>query len=636
MRQCPVPRDALPYSSDFEALKTSYEKAVSAKSTDLQFWRLISNTAKRGGMGKVGARKRVPRLPPQSEPEKLEILRLFPDGIGNRDSIPYTARFDALRRRYGKLTGQSLSSNEFWRRIASVAKLSRKPQPTMSSASTSGLDPDLLGFLERNNPWWRGQPAVPAQFFRRWAYDEAASRLQSGIAKMVVLRGSRRVGKSVIQNQLIDGLLKLGTIDPTGKPVDPSRILAVQFDDAPSLGSLRSPIETIVRWFEQHILKSSLNAAAAEGRPAYLFFDEVQNLPNWSVQLKSLADLSAARIVVTGSSALRIREGHDNLAGRMTPIEIGPLRLGEIAGIRRLGSLPTYAPKARIEDWKTFEFWRGLVEHGRKHAGIRELAFGCFSRLGGYPLCHASPTLDNTDFLRQQLINEVITKTIEHDTSRKPHQVSPEPELLKHVFRMACRYAGQAVQPKRLADEVISLTQVPISNLKINQAIDFLADSLLISAVRPLELLGKGQIHPSKLCICDHYVRNGVLQETIPLDPADLAKEIESVVTQAGHLIESTLGYFLAGIPGLDVASFPPRPTEPEVDFILTIGTLRIPVEVKYRSRPPTIDQLGGIRHFLRKPAYQSAFGLVVTQTYAGLVADDILAIPASTMLLLR
>ncbi|MGH9749934.1 MAG: energy transducer TonB, partial [Candidatus Polarisedimenticolia bacterium] len=53
----------------------------------------------------------------------------------------------------------------------------------------------------------------------------------------------------------------------------------------------------------------------------------------------------------------------------------------------------------------------------------------------------------------------------------------------------------------------------------------------------------------------------------------------------AGHLAESVVGAYLAGIPPLDLAHFPERPTEPEIDFALTIGLKRIPLEVKYRRR---------------------------------------------------
>ena len=80
----------------------------------------------------------------------------------------------------------------------------------------------------------------------------------------------------------------------------------------------------------------------------------------------------------------------------------------------------------------------------------------------------------------------------------------------------------------------------------------------------------------------------------------------------AGHLAESALGYFLASVPSLDVAHFPERNAEPEVDFILTIGTKRIPIEVKYRKRIDPMEDTRGLRAFIEKSVY-NAFGLLVT-----------------------
>jgi len=44
-------------------------------------------------------------------------------------------------------------------------------------------------------------------------------------------------------------------------------------------------------------------------------------------------------------------------------------------------------------------------------------------------------------------------------------------------------------------------------------------------------------------------------------------------VVLAGHLAESAVGAFLGDLPHLQVSHFPERAAEPEVDFVLTIGT---------------------------------------------------------------
>jgi predicted AAA+ superfamily ATPase len=635
LNDCELPRDALPYTEEFDRLKARFERKRQTTIKDVDFWRMLSSIGKGGGLAKKGAKKKAPRTRTLTHDEQLEILRLMPDGIGNRDYLPYTGRLDDMHRRFTKLTGKRLTKHEFWRGVSRVAKLSRKPKPVYETVPLGDLDPELVAFLEDRNPWWRARPQKAIPGFRRWAFDEVVGRLESRLAPMVVVRGSRRVGKSVLQDQLIEELLLIGRSDPTKKPVQSARILCIQFDGAPTLGGLSMPIQAIVRWYEDNILKRTLNEAARGDEPAYLLFDEVQSLPDWSAQLKVLADHSDARIVVTGSSALRIAVGQDNLAGRMTTIELGPLRLGEVAGIRGLGDLPAYAPDAPLEDWKKHDFWLGLIAHGKKHGKLRDEAFRLFSEFGGYPLCH-STTEKDVDKIRQQVVREVITKTIEHDPGHRPHAPALDSAFVREVFRLVCRYAGQSVTPKRFAEEIQAVLGTPVTNAKVTDAIDFLADSLLLYRVMPLEMLAKKQGHAPKLCVCDHFVRNGILQETLPLDPEALKKCIEAVATQVGHLVESVLGYFLKGIPGVELAWFPQRSEEPEVDLVLTIGTSRIPLEVKYRRDKPAKSDLRGIESFCGKPAYAADFGLIVTQIAEGPLGDHAIAVPASTFLLLR
>ena len=192
------------------------------------------------------------------------------------------------------------------------------------------------------------------------------------------------------------------------------------------------------------------------------------------------------------------------------------------------------------------------------------------------------------------------------------------------------------MRPKVIAQEISNVHGVAVTDNKVRHAIAFLVDAMLVHQVVPLELLQKKQSHPPKLCICDHFLRNARLQETVPIDPKVLASVPEAVATQAGHVIESIIGYFLMGIPDLELSWFPERKTEPEVDFVMTIGMRRIPVEVKYTRSPPGESELRGIRSFISKKHYNAKFGLVITQDTFKVIDEGIIALPASTLLLVR
>lgn len=104
----------------------------------------------------------------------------------------------------------------------------------------------------------------------------------------------------------------------------------------------------------------------------------------------------------------------------------------------------------------------------------------------------------------------------------------------------------------------------------------------------------------------------------------------------AGRVAESAAGYFLRSIIGLDVAHFPERGAEPEVDFVLTVGEQRIPIEIKFRRRIDFQDT-HGLRSFIEKAHYHAPFGILVTQLNEIPVQDPrIVSLPLSTLLLKR
>lgn len=625
LREAEHSRDQLPYTTEFADLKRQYERASGSRVGDHEFWELLWRVGKRGGLARA---KRSKVLSPKlTREQQLEMLRLLPDGIGSRDQLPYTDEFDHIHRQFSRLTRTNFDKREFWRVVSRVAKRSRKPQPLFETAPLGGLPEELIHFLERQNPWWSGAPAKPAERFRRWGFNDAADRLDKQITPIVAIREPRQVGKTTIQEQLIEDLIKL-------QNVNPARVFRVQFDEIPTLGSYRLPILALVGWFEKNVLGEPMNALAARGEPVYLFLDEVQNLKGWAPELKSLVDHVRAKTLITGSSALRIAGGRDSLAGRTSTIELGPLRLGEIVGVRGLGDLPPFHVTAALDAWNEKDFWVELADYARRHARLLQKAFDAFCELGGYPRGH------RTGATRSQLadivIEQVVNRTLDRDLRAGPGGRTRNPNTLRETFRRVCRYAGQAVRPRFIANEASQVLGAGISEKAVRDAVSFLCDALLVHEIQPLEALTKRQSQPPKLCICDHFVREAWLQERIPISPRQLASANDAVATTAGHLMESNIGTYLRGITGLDLSWFPERKGEPEVDFVATIGLRRLPIEVKYRRKDPIADDLRGLRGFCSQAKYNAPFGLLITQQTAGLIEENIIALPAYALLAVR
>lgn len=490
------------------------------------------------------------------------------------------------------------------------------------------ISTDLADALERMNPWWSGGRGVVLPPHRRHLVAQIRRRLDQKLAPIVVVRGPRQIGKTTAQLQLIEDLLREG--------VRPARILRVQFDELESLPNIQDPIIVIVQWFERMVLNASLNEAAHRGEPAYLFFDEVQNLPTWAPQLKSLVDNATTQVVVTGSSALRIELGRDSLAGRITTINAGTLSLTEIAALRGVDLGRPFLADNGLEPLTRLDFWRALREHGRSLAAPRDLIFRHYSERGGYPVMHQRAEVEWAP-LADQLNETVIRRVIQHDlrVGDRPGR-KRDAALLEEVFRIACRHVGQTPSLKTFTDELTTTLSANIGPQRVRQYMQFLADTLLLRLIEPLEIRLKKKRSSFKICLTDHALRASWLHEQVPLVSEDLAS-MPALSTMAGYLAESVVGATLSTIYSLDLNYSPERKDQRELDFVMTIGTKRIPIEVKYQRSPDPVRDTQGLRSFIDKAVNNAPFGLLITQRDSDVdFGPKVLALPLSTLMLLR
>ncbi len=468
----------------------------------------------------------------------------------------------------------------------------------------------------------------PLPPFRRWLFEPALQRLKTGLAPVTVLRGPRQVGKTTLQEHMIDHLLHQ-------EGIHPNRIFRVQFDEIPPLKNLRAPILSLCQWFENNILNGTVNEWARRGEPVFLFLDEVQNLPDWAPQVKALVDHHAIRVMLTGSSALRIERGRDSLAGRISTLEMNTLLLREVAMLRGWGELPALLPLNGLKHLAEQDFWKTVREQGVRCREVRNLAFAAFSERGSYPIAQARadrPWEEIGDYLNETVIRRVI----QHDLRLGERGRKRDESLLEELFRLCCRYVGQSPGQSIFTNELQSALAANVGWQRILAYLRFLSDTLLIRLIPPLELRLKRRKGQPKLCLCDHALRASWLQEVIPITPDGL-RDAPHLSDLAGHLAESIAGYFLSSIPGLDLAWFPERGAEPEVDLIITVGQHHIPVEIKYRQHIDSHRDTLGLRAFLEKTVYNAPFGLLITLTDEVTVADPrIVALPLSSLLMMR
>ncbi len=159
-----------------------------------------------------------------------------------------------------------------------------------------------IGEITNQNPWWKHGIHFDN-------YDPDLTKLKGSIlferkeiplelGNIYVIRGSRRVGKTVYIKNLIRRLVNKGT--------NPRRILYLSLDFFTSRRELRSAIN--------YFLDSNRGV-----KELYIFLDEITSIPEWELELKYLADVGVTQravIVATGSSGVALGKRIDLLPGR--------------------------------------------------------------------------------------------------------------------------------------------------------------------------------------------------------------------------------------------------------------------------------------------------------------------------------
>jgi len=235
-----------------------------------------------------------------------------------------------------------------------------------------------------------------------------------------------------------------------------------------------------------------------------------------------------------------------------------------------------------------------------------------------------------------QLNETVVRRVIQHDLRTGERGRNRDSALLQALFTLACRYVGQAPDVWTLAREVQRTLAANVGPQRILHYLWFLRDTLLLRLVVPLEIRLKRKRGFPKICLADHGLRASWLQEVVPLDPAGLDAN-PHLGSLAGHIAESVVGATLMSIHGLDVAHIAARKDQPEIDFVITVGTRRVPIEVKYQRRIDPMRDTEALRTFIETAVNNAPFGILVTQSDGPHDLDPrIVSLPLSSLLLLR
>ncbi len=180
-----------------------------------------------------------------------------------------------------------------------------------------------------------------------------------------VIIGPRRVGKTYILFQLIQKIIDRG---------EQERVLYINFEDERLVGMNSNELQLILEAYQELF----------DHKPI-LFFDEIQNILNWQVYCRRLADENY-RLYVTGSNAVMLsKEISASLGGRFSIREVKPLKFRE---------------SLQFQGIDLSEHW----QYGNTANKVRKL-FGEYLHLGGFP--ERFQVNDTSDYL-SNLYRKVI------------------------------------------------------------------------------------------------------------------------------------------------------------------------------------------------------------------------------------
>jgi len=166
--------------------------------------------------------------------------------------------------------------------------------------------------LKRWNPWWvYDKVSKNKKGIKRKELNNILKILKT--KEIIALTGVRRSGKSTLIYQVIDNLLS---------KINSKNILYFNFDE-PLKNKNINLIETVFNTF--------LELNNPKGRK-YIFFDEIQNIPEWEKWLKKYYDLYGDKIkfLITGSNSTLLSDNLSKLlTGRLLTKKIFPLSFSE-------------------------------------------------------------------------------------------------------------------------------------------------------------------------------------------------------------------------------------------------------------------------------------------------------------------
>lgn len=447
---------------------------------------------------------------------------------------------------------------------------------------TALLEKQIQGRLKIDNPWWT-EGKIPSyyQMMTPRLYLDIFYPLVKDVSiqRALILMGPRRVGKTVMLYHSIQRLIDEG--------VSPQNIIYV---------SVETPIYNNILLELLFTLAKQILGKEDSKEKFYVFFDEIQYLKDWEVNLKSLVDTyHDVKFVASGSAAAALKKSsNESGAGRFTDFNLPPLLFFEYIHLRKYNHLMR---QSKVN-------WDGIESDIYSTIDINRLndLFLEYINYGGYPEVAFSPRMqeDPGQFVRHDIVDKVLLRDLP-----SLYGISDVQEL-NSLFTMIAYHSGMEFSYESMAKE---------SGVKkdiIRKYIQYLESAFLIKIVTRTDDTAKRFQRQTTFKI---YLTNPSLR-------CALFEPVKIIDGNIGDMIETAI--YSQWIPRnnhITYANWKVGRTQGEVDLVGINDALQKPywaVEIKWTDRffdRPT--ELSSLKYFMEKNLLQQA--LVTSISQAGL-----------------
>lgn len=467
---------------------------------------------------------------------------------------------------------------------------------------------NIVETLKKTNPWFK-ENAVPDRLLKPYIREEIENleRKVDETELATLVLGGRRVGKSILLYQLIDRLIKRG--------VGSKHIVFIQGDN-PLLretGTEANILHEVLEYYQSYIIDTKFEELK---EPVYIVIDEVQVIPNWDGEIKTIIDRKLpVKFIVTGSSSHRLQDGISNpLVGRVHVETLLPFSFRDYVGYNHKSNPRKLEPleKFRSEFLNQFEknspkgIYNALnnfqVEVNKAKLKLDNM-LNEYLYYGGFPYVIENKNNDDiTKYLKDTIEMTFSNDILQNEDIRNPQAFS---RMLINI----CKGISGTTKLDNLA------TNIGVKDARtVLKYIDYYKTAHYIYSSERFTFYNKQNSvkTSSKIYLIDTGVINTVLFKT--------PEEVESDPELRGPLLEnlthnSILRYNYKTQAGLltSVPHWINTKTHKEIDFIMRNQKgIFYPVEVKSKDKIGENEKLETF-HFLKKYEKSSSVGIIVT-----------------------